>query len=72
MNACSFIEYNSTEVTNTYSNLRNQTKFRLNEINTLKDYFNSQIQERNIMGKKLSKYIVVFNYFGKTWIVLST
>ena len=26
--------------------LNNQTKFRLNEINKIKDYFNSKIQER--------------------------
>ena len=36
------------------------TKFRLNEINKIKDYFNSEIQERKIMSKKLSKYIALF------------
>ena len=40
--------------------LNDQTKFRLNEINKIKDYFNSEIQERKIMSKKLSKY---FNCF---------
>ena len=39
-------ELNSIEVTNTYSDLSDQTKFRLNEINKIKDYFNSEIQER--------------------------
>ena len=59
------IECNSIEVTNTYSNLSDQKKFRLNEINEIKDYFNSE------MSKKLSKYIADFDYFDKTLIVLS-
>ena len=46
MNECNSIECNSIEVTNTYSNLSDQTKFRLNEINKIKDYFNSEIQEK--------------------------
>ena len=50
-------ELNSIE---THSNLNaiplsDQTKFRLNEINKIKDYFNSEIQERKTMSKKLSK-----------------
>ena len=51
--------------------LSDQTKFRLNEINKIKDYFNSEIQERKIMSKKLSKYIVAFDYIDKTLIILS-
>ena len=62
-------ELNSIEVTNTYSNLSNQTKFRLTEINKIKDYFNSDIQERKIMSKKLSKYIAAFDYFDKALII---
>ena len=39
---------------NTYSNLnaiplRDQTKFRLNEIDKIKDYFNYEIQERKVI-----------------------
>ena len=41
MNKCS-----SIEAVNTYSSLSDQTKFRLNEINKVKDYFNSEIQEQ--------------------------
>ena len=46
-------ELNSIE---THSNLdaillSDQTKFRLNEINKIKDYFSSEIQERKIMSK---------------------
>ena len=61
---------------NTYSNLNavlwsDQRKFRLNEINKLKKYFNSEIQERKAMSIKLSKYIAAFAYFIKILIVLS-
>ena len=51
--------------------LSDQTKFRLNEINKIKDYFNSEIQERKTMSKKLSKYIAAFDHIDKTLIVLS-
>ena len=51
--------------------MSDQTKFRLNEIKKIKDYFNSEIQERNIMSKKLSKYIAAFDYIDKTLIILS-
>ena len=51
--------------------LSDQTKFRLNEINRIKDYFNSEIQERKTMSKKLSKYIAALDYIDKTLIVFS-
>ena len=51
--------------------LSDQTKFRLNEINKIKDYFNSEIQERKTMSKRLSKYVAAFDYFDKTLILLS-
>ena len=60
-----------SEVTNISSNLSDQTKFRLNQINKIKDYFNSEIQERKIMSRKLSKYIAAFDCFDKNLIVLS-
>ena len=52
------------------SNRSNQTKFRLNEINKIKDYTNSENQEMKVMSKNLSKYIAAFNYFDKNFIVL--
>ena len=52
------------------SGLSDQTKFRLNEIIKNEDYFNSEIQERKIMTKKLCKYMVGFYYFDKALIVL--
>ena len=39
--------------------LSDQTKFRLNEIDKIRDYYNSQIQKRKTISKKLSKYIAV-------------
>ena len=64
-------ECNSIKVSNKYLNLCDQKKFRLNETNKIKDYFNSEIQERKIMSKKLSKYIAAFDYFDKNLIVSS-
>ena len=43
----------------------------LNEINKIKDYFSSEIQERKTKSKKLSKYIATFDYIDKILIVLS-
>ena len=39
-------EVNSAEIP-----LSDQTKFRLNEINKIRDYFDSEIQERKRMSK---------------------
>ena len=47
------------------------TMFRLDEINKVKEYFNSEINERKEVIKKLSKYIVVFDYADKIFITLS-
>ena len=57
--------------THSHLNLSDQTHFRLNEINKIKDYFNTEIQERKTVSKKLSKYITAFDYIDKTLIVLS-
>ena len=59
---------NSIEVVNT-SGLSDQTKFRLNEINNVKNYFNPEIQQRKIMRKKLSKDIAAFDYIDKTFFI---
>ena len=45
------------------SNMTDQTTCKLNQTNKIKDYFNSEIWERKIMSKKLSKYIADFVYF---------
>ena len=47
------------------------TRFRLDKINKIKDYFNLEIKERKETTKKLSKYIVLFDYADKISITLS-
>ena len=37
----------------------------------IKDYFVVEIKERELMSKRLSKYIASFDYFDKSLIVLS-
>ena len=49
----------------------NNKQFRLNKINEIKDYFIAEIKERELMGKRLSKYIASFDYFDKSLIFLS-
>ena len=46
-------------------------QFRLNKINETKDYFIDEIKERELMSKKLSKYIAFCDYFDKSLIDLS-
>ena len=50
--------------------LNDQTKFRLNEITKIKDYFEFEIREREAVIKKLSKYTAALDYTDKTLIVL--
>ena len=47
------------------------TKYRLDEINKIKDYLNSEIKDRKDIIKKISKYIVAFDYADKLFITLS-
>ena len=56
---------------NVSKNISNEQEFRLNKINEIKDYFIPEIRERELMSKRLSKYIVSFDYFDKSLIVLS-
>ena len=65
------VEFNSIECNSIdTSNLNNQ-QFRLNKISEIEDYFITEIKERELMSKKLSKYISFFDYFDKSLIVLS-
>ena len=52
-------------------NAKHVTKFRLDEINNIKEYFNAEIKERKDIIKKSSKYIVSFDYADKVSITLS-
>ena len=51
--------------------LTNVNKYRLDEINKIRDYFNNEIKERKDIIKKLNKYLVSFDYLDKIFIVLS-
>ena len=51
--------------------LTNVNKYRLDEINKIKDYFNNEIKERKDIIKKLNKYLVSFDYLDKIFITLS-
>ena len=53
------------------SELKDLTKYRLDEINNIKEYFNAEIKERKDIIKKISKNIVAFDYADKVFITLS-
>ena len=64
------------ECSNIYPNLNavslnDQEQLRLNKINEIKDYFEAEIKERELMSKRLRNYIASFNYFDKSLIILS-
>ena len=46
--------------------LSDQQQFRLNKINEIKPYFVAEIKERELMSKRLCKYIASFDYFDKS------
>ena len=46
-------------------------KYRLDEINKKRDYFNNEIKERKDIIKKLNKYLVSLDYLDKIFITLS-
>ena len=51
--------------------LTDVNKYRLDEINKTRDYFNNVIKERKDIIKKLNKYLVSFDYLDKIFITLS-
>ena len=75
MTGCNSAECNSYKTHNICPildvSLSHQQQFRLNKINEIKDYFVAEIKERELMSKRLSKYIASFDYFDKSLIVLS-
>ena len=56
---------------NEISELKDLTKYRLDKINNIKEYFNTEIKERKDIIKTISKYIIVFDYADKVFITLS-
>ena len=65
------LEVSKANRANEMSELNDLTKFRLDEINEIKDYLNTEIKERKDIVKKISKYIVAFDYSDKLFITLS-
>ena len=51
--------------------LSEQTKFRLDEISKIENYFIEEINQRKSCSQKLNKYITAFDYIDKVFIVLS-
>ena len=51
--------------------LNDQQQFRLNKINEIQDYFVAEIEERDLMSKRVRKYFALFDYFDKSLIILS-
>ena len=47
------------------------TKFRLDGIKKVKEYFNNETKERKDIINKINKYIVAFDYADKVFITLS-
>ena len=56
---------------NNIMKLTNVNKYRLDEINKIRDYFNKEIKERKDTIKKINKYLVSFDYLDKIFITLS-
>ena len=44
-------------------NLSDDQQFRLNKINKIRDHFVAEVKERELMSKRLSKYIAIFLLF---------
>ena len=58
---------NIIELTDTAksSSSERANKYRLDEINKIRDYFNNEIKERKHIIKKLNEYLVSFDYLDK-------
>ena len=54
------------------TSLSEQTKFRLDEISKIENYFTEEINQRKSCSKKLNKYAAVFDYIDQALIVLGT
>ena len=70
MNKSNSIECNSIEAIDK-TDLSEQTKFWLDEISKIENYFIEEINQRKSCSQKLSKYVAAFDYIDKILIVLS-
>ena len=64
MNECNSIEIDKT-------NLTHQTKYKLNKITKIKNYFIEEVNQRKSCIKILSRYVTTFDYIDKILILLS-
>ena len=53
------------------TDLSEQTKFWLDEISKIENYFIEESNQRKSCSKKLNKYLTIFDYIDKILIVLS-
>ena len=53
------------------TDLSEQTKFRLDEISKIENYFIEEINQRKSCSQKLNRYVTTFDYIDKMLIVLS-
>ena len=53
------------------TNLTEETKFRLDKISKIENYFHEEINQRKLCSKKLSKYVDAFDQTDNVLIVLS-
>ena len=53
------------------TNLTEETKFRLDEISKIENYFHEEINQRKSCSKEIGKYVTAFDYIGNILIVLS-
>ena len=59
-----YLKMNNLELTDV-------NKYRLDEINQIRNYFNNEIKERKDIFEKLNKYLVSFDYLDNICIALS-
>ena len=68
-----YLRMNNISVANTsalHLELTDVNKYRLDEINKIKEYFDNEIKERKDIIKTLNKYLVSFDYPEKIFITL--
>ena len=53
------------------TDLSEQTKFRLDEISKIENYFIEEINQRKSCSQKLNRYVTTFDYIDKILIVLN-
>ena len=53
------------------TSLTDQTKFRLDEISNIENYFHKEISQSKSCSNKFGKYVATFDYIDKVLIVLS-